>query len=88
MISGELDGSTPPWLGAAAMAHLSNARQVKIRYYGHQLDSPCVWKILSDFVAAGMAEKIDTSCTETIRRPAFATELPKQFLLSAALPKS
>jgi pimeloyl-ACP methyl ester carboxylesterase len=83
MISGGLDGSTPPWLGAEAMAHLSHARQVKIRYYGHQLDSPCVWKILSDFVTAGTAEQIDTSCTETIRRPAFATELPKQFQLSA-----
>jgi len=83
MISGELDGSTPPWLGVEAMAHLSNARQVKIRYYGHQLDSPCVWKILSDFVTAGTAEKIDISCAETIRRPAFATELPRQFRLGA-----
>jgi len=84
MISGELDGSTPPWLGVEAMAHLSNARQVKIRYYGHQLDSPCVWKILADFVTAGTAEKIDTSCVENIRRPAFATELPKQFLLNGS----
>jgi pimeloyl-ACP methyl ester carboxylesterase len=34
MISGELDASTPPWLGAEALATLPHARQVKIRYYG------------------------------------------------------
>jgi pimeloyl-ACP methyl ester carboxylesterase len=82
MISGELDGSTPPSLGAEAIRYLSNGRQVKIRYYGHQLDSPCVWKILSDFIGAGTSEKLDTSCTEKIRRPPFATELPRQFLVS------
>jgi pimeloyl-ACP methyl ester carboxylesterase len=81
MMSGELDGSTPPRLGTEAMAHLSNGRQVKIRYYGHQVDSPCVWKVLADFVNAGTNEKLDTSCTSSIRRPPFATEPPKQFSL-------
>ena len=81
MMSGELDGSTPPWLGTEAMAHLTNARQIKIRYYGHQLDSPCIWKVLADFISAGTADKLDTTCTESIRRPPFATELPKQILL-------
>jgi len=81
MISGELDGSTPPGLGEDAIAHLPNGRQVKIRYYGHQVDSPCIWKVLSDFIAAGTAEKLNTSCTKEIRRPPFALELPHQFLL-------
>jgi pimeloyl-ACP methyl ester carboxylesterase len=75
MISGELDGSTPPSLGAEAIAHLPNARQVRIRYYGHQVDSPCIWKLLADFINSGSSANLDTSCTESIRRPPFATEL-------------
>jgi pimeloyl-ACP methyl ester carboxylesterase len=75
MISGELDGSTPPSLGAEAIAHLPNARQVRIRYYGHQVDSPCIWKLLADFINLGSSANLDTSCTESIRRPPFATEL-------------
>ena len=75
MISGELDGSTPPWLGAEAIVHMPNARQVKIRYYGHQVDSPCVWKLLADFIDTGSGAGLDTTCTEAIRRPPFATEL-------------
>jgi pimeloyl-ACP methyl ester carboxylesterase len=76
MISGELDASTPPWLGAEALATLPNARQVKIRYYGHQLDGPCVAQLMSQFVDAGSADKLDTSCTDAIRRPPFPLELP------------
>src|SRR5262249_41920718 len=75
MISGELDGSAPPWLGTDALAHLPNGRQVKIRYYGHQVDSPCIWKVLDDFINSGNSVKLDTSCTENIRRPPFATDL-------------
>jgi pimeloyl-ACP methyl ester carboxylesterase len=81
MMSGELDGSTPPWLGEEAMTGLSQGRQVKIRYYGHQLDSPCVWKVLADFIDTGRADQVDTTCTERIRRPPFANELPKEFSL-------
>jgi len=78
MISGELDGSTPPGLGTEATVHMPNARQVKIRYYGHQVDSPCVWKLLADFIDAGSGAGLDTSCTEDIRRPPFATDLPSR----------
>jgi len=76
MISGELDASTPPWLGTAAMAHLPNGRQVKIRYYGHQVDSPCIWQLMSEFIDAGSTARLDTSCVNGIRRPPFATEPP------------
>lgn len=81
MISGEADGSTPPWYGEKAVKYLPNGRQLKIRYYGHQLNSPCVWKIMGDFVDKGSAEGLDTSCTQAIRRPSFASALPKQFAL-------
>ncbi|HEY6251556.1 MAG TPA: alpha/beta hydrolase [Candidatus Angelobacter sp.] len=76
MISGEADGSTPPWYGEAAMKYLPNGRQLKIRYYGHQMDEQCVWNIISPFLEKGTTEGLDTSCTAAIRRPPFAHQLP------------
>ena len=81
MISGEVDGSTPPWFGEAAVKYLPNGRQLKIRYYGHQMNNPCVWKIMNDFIEKGSADGLETSCTTSIRRPPFATELPSEFSL-------
>ncbi|HZS46239.1 MAG TPA: alpha/beta hydrolase [Blastocatellia bacterium] len=81
LISGEVDGSTPPWLGEEVVESLKNGRQVKIRYYGHQLDGPCLFGILNEFIEKGSAKSVDTSCTDKIKRPPFATEIPKQFSL-------
>jgi pimeloyl-ACP methyl ester carboxylesterase len=81
MISGELDASTPSWLGKEALKTLPNGRQVDIRYYGHQVDSPCIWNVMSEFISRGSAKELDTTCTREIRRPPFATELPKQLSL-------
>lgn len=81
MISGELDASTPPWLGKEALKTLPNGRQIGIRYYGHQVDSPCIWKVMAEFVAKGSARDLDTACTNEIRRPPFAAELPKELKL-------
>ena len=78
MISGELDASTPPWLGKAALKTLPNGRQIGVRYYGHQVDSPCIWNVMSDFIAKGSSKDLNTNCTKEIRRPPFATELPKE----------
>jgi pimeloyl-ACP methyl ester carboxylesterase len=81
MISGELDGSSPPWYGESAIKFLPNGRQLKVRYLGHQIDGPCLQKIFKDFIATGSSKDIDASCTEEIRRPPFATELPPWFAL-------
>jgi pimeloyl-ACP methyl ester carboxylesterase len=81
MISGELDASTPPWLGKEALKTLPNGRQIGVRYYGHQVDSPCIWKVMAEFIAKGSATDVNTACTNEIRRPPFATELPKQMSL-------
>ena len=81
MISGELDGSTPPWYAKTALGYMPNGRQLNIRYYGHQTDSPCIWTILSGFIQKGSVKGLDTSCAENIKRPPFAMELPKQFSL-------
>jgi pimeloyl-ACP methyl ester carboxylesterase len=81
MISGEADGSSPTWYGEKAVKFLSNGRQVKIRYYGHQMGGPCVEQIFQQFLTAGSNKGLDTSCTETIRRPPFATQMPAQFAI-------
>ena len=81
MFSGELDGSTPPWFAKRAVEYLPNARQITARYYGHQLDSQCLWAVMRDFIQNASARGIDTSCSEKIRRPPFATDIPQPFAL-------
>jgi len=81
LISGEADGSSPLWFGESAVRLLSNGRQVKIRYYGHQMDGACVQGIFQKFISTGSSKNLDTSCAEAIRRPPFATEMPRQFAL-------
>lgn len=81
MISGEVDGSSPPWYGERALKFLPNGRQLKIRYLGHQSDGACLRNIFRSFITAGSAKGLDTSCTEAIRRPPFATEIPHQLRL-------
>jgi pimeloyl-ACP methyl ester carboxylesterase len=76
LFSGQADGSTPPWFAEDAVKYLSHSRRVQARYYGHQLNSPCLWKALSEFVSKGSGDDIDMGCAAEIRRPPFATELP------------
>jgi pimeloyl-ACP methyl ester carboxylesterase len=79
MISGEADGATLPSFGEAALKYLPHGRQVRIQEYGHQSNGPCVAQMFREFIEKGTAKGIDVSCAATIRRPAFATEVPKQF---------
>jgi hypothetical protein len=83
MISGEVDGSSPAWFGAQAVKYLTNGSQVNIRYYGHQIDDPCVIRIEDEFIERGSFKGIDTSCTRQIRRPPFATSIPAAFSLES-----
>jgi len=76
MFSGDVDGSTPPWFAEGAVKYLPHGRQVQARYYGHQLDSPCLWRVLSEFVAKGSGDGLDVSCAAEIRRPPFALSIP------------
>jgi pimeloyl-ACP methyl ester carboxylesterase len=81
LIAGELDAASGPWFPAAAIKSLPNGRLVKIRYYGHQFGDPCTKRIFSAFIEKGSATGIDTSCTDEIRRPPFASELPPRFMV-------
>jgi pimeloyl-ACP methyl ester carboxylesterase len=76
MISGEVDGSSPTWFGESALKFLPNGRQLKIRYLGHQFEGKCLSDIFTSFIKDGSAKNLDTSCTEKIRRPPFATRFP------------
>lgn len=79
MISGEVDGSSPTWFGESALKFLPNGRQLKIRYLGHDFEGNCLRDIFTSFIKDGSAKNLDVSCTEKIRRPAFATQLPPWF---------
>jgi pimeloyl-ACP methyl ester carboxylesterase len=79
MISGEVDGSSPTWFGESALKFLPNGRQLKIRYLGHQFEGNCLRDIFTSFIKNGSAKNLDASCTEKIRRPPFATQLPPWF---------
>jgi pimeloyl-ACP methyl ester carboxylesterase len=79
MISGEVDGSSPVWFGESAVKFLSNGRQLKIRYMGHQIEGPCLRDLFKSFIASGSSKAVDAGCTEKIKRPPFATEFPPWF---------
>jgi len=81
MISGEVDGSTPTWFGENALKSLSNGRQIKIRYLGHQIEDPCLSDIYKSFIASGSTKTVKDACAQGIRRPPFATEVPAWFKL-------
>jgi pimeloyl-ACP methyl ester carboxylesterase len=76
MLSGELDGATPPWFATAAMRGLPNGRQIIARYSGHQIDGPCAWDIIAAFIRSASVQSPDVACVAALRRPRFATEVP------------
>ena len=84
MFSGEADGSTPQWLGAGAVKYLANGRQIEVEHYGHQVDSPCMWKVMDQFIRTASVRDLDTSCVAEIRRPPFATSLPPAFSITGS----
>jgi pimeloyl-ACP methyl ester carboxylesterase len=76
LLSGEVDGATPPWFAEDALKHLPNGRQVKIRYMGHEFNNACVWGLLDEFMRTGSSAGLDTRCTAAVRRPAFSVVDP------------
>jgi pimeloyl-ACP methyl ester carboxylesterase len=81
LVAGELDAASPPWFADSIVKHLPHGREIKIRFSGHQFDPPCVPDLLTKFIEKGSADGLDVSCTEKIRRPPFATELPRNISL-------
>jgi hypothetical protein len=77
LLSGDADGSTPPWIAQAALAFLPNGRQITAPHTGHQIDGPCTWDVMAAFFKNPSGRDLDASCVEKAQRPAFATEIPK-----------
>ena len=87
LISGERDPATPPSHGEQVARSLKRARHVIVPDGSHYLEGmqggDCVHGLVAGFIAAGMAEKLDTSCLARMRRPDF--ELPEVKLSKADL---
>ena len=80
LISGEDDGSTPPWFGKEMLKTLSHAKQVMVPNYGHQIDSVCVIGMLRAFIDKGNTDGLDTGCAAGTVRPPFVVQAPPQLL--------
>ena len=79
LISGEIDPVTPPSVSAEAARHLTSSRQVIIKNGSHLTESPCISKLIADFVSKGSGDGLDSSCVDQIRRPPFTYKLPRSF---------
>ena len=76
MLSGEIDPATPPHFGTAAARSLPNSRQLIAKNTAHGFFNECFRALVSDFVARGSANDLNTQCLDHLRRPPFVTELP------------
>ncbi|CAN5624485.1 hypothetical protein BH20VER1_BH20VER1_17940 [soil metagenome] len=80
LISGFLDPATPPAGGDEVARHLPNSLHVVVRNASHSYGglSPCMDKIMAEFISRGAVEELDIACTKEVRRPPFVLpEKPK-----------
>jgi pimeloyl-ACP methyl ester carboxylesterase len=79
LISGYLDPATPPSAAEEVGKNLRNSLQVVVRYGSHSYSglSPCVDKLMADFISRASVNGLDVSCVDQIKRPAFAIDLKK-----------
>jgi len=75
LLSGADDPVTPPEYAALAQRAFADSKHVVVAGHGHgQLGTPCIDRIIENFVTAGSAKTLDTSCTERLRpMPFFIT---------------
>jgi pimeloyl-ACP methyl ester carboxylesterase len=75
LISGFLDPATPPTDVEQVARYLPNSRHLIVRYGSHSYSelSPCMDKIMTEFIEQGSTEGLDASCIDQVRRPPFVT---------------
>jgi len=75
LLSGADDPVTPPEYAKLAQRAFADSRHVIVAGHGHgQFGAPCLDRIMSAFINAGSAGKLDTSCTEKLKpMPFFIT---------------
>lgn len=70
LLSGTLDPVTPPRWGEEAAGNLPNSLHV-VAPGTHGIGGKCITSIMQQFLAQSAVDGLDTSCVETMRRPAF-----------------
>jgi pimeloyl-ACP methyl ester carboxylesterase len=79
LLSGADDPVTPPQYATTAQRAFRDSKHVIIAGHGHgQLGAPCVDRIIANFVTAGTARGLDTSCTKNL--------MPMPFFITLAGP--
>jgi pimeloyl-ACP methyl ester carboxylesterase len=73
ILSGEADPATPPRWGDAMTRHFSRAQHVVVRAAHNTSFTGCVPALITDFVARGSGETLDTTCLGPISWPPFTT---------------
>ncbi|HEU4780412.1 MAG TPA: alpha/beta fold hydrolase [Steroidobacteraceae bacterium] len=75
LLSGADDPVTPPKYAALAQRAFADSKHVIVAGHGHgQLGAPCVDRIIANFVMAGTARGLDSSCTDRLKpMPFFIT---------------
>jgi pimeloyl-ACP methyl ester carboxylesterase len=88
LLSGQWDPVTPPSQAEQALRSLPHGRHLVVASGGHSFSgltgADCVTRLTTDFVEAGSAQGLDTSCISAMKRPPFPTTAPS--LKPTALP--
>lgn len=78
ILNGGLDPVTPPRYGREAARFMPESRFVLIPRGHHAYDSltnqECIEDLMREFIQAGGAEGLDTSCVASMRRPPFVVD--------------
>ena len=72
VLSGALDPVTPPRRGEDLAAGLANVLHLVVPGTGHSTTGVgCLPELVAEFVQAGSADDLDTSCVDDLKRPGF-----------------
>lgn len=76
MVSGTDDPTSPQKYGKMELQYLPNGRRVLVTGASHGFETPCVDKLMVDFVRAGSAKNLDVdACSASFARPPFAMSM-------------
>ena len=76
LLSGADDPVTPPVYATLAQRAFADSKHVIIAGHGHgQLGAPCVDRLIANFIKAGSAKDLDSTCTEKLPPMPFFTTL-------------
>jgi len=72
VLSGDVDPVTPPAWGASVVKHLSRGTHIVLPSTGHGvITTPCGNRLVRNFIERGSADRLDTTCVATVRRPPY-----------------